>query len=107
MSYQVYDEDGFVGDFATNKGAVDYLSFIRGQEIPELMQLVSEGFDLIPEAIKEELEKVSPPEGLLMDTHKNFLSLLDKCKGIVIISDGINDDLEDEENTDAKTGGRI
>lgn len=103
MSYQVYDEDGFVGDFATTKGAYDYLSYIRGQEVEELAQLVNEGFDTVPEAIKEELEKISPPEGLLMDTHENFLKLLDKCKGVVIISDGVNDNLDDAEEENGET----
>jgi hypothetical protein len=100
MSFCIYDENGYVGDFATTKGTRDYLVYVRGLDIPETLQFVLEGWDVIPEAILEEFEKINPPEGLIKETHDNFLSLLKKCSGIVVLSDGISDDLEDEENSD-------
>lgn len=97
MSLQIYDENGYVGDFATTKGAFDYLTYLRGLEQEELAQFLTEGFDLVPEALLEVLEITSVPEGALSDTHANFLSTLRQCEGIVILSDGISDDLEDAE----------
>lgn len=94
MSNQVYDENGFVGDFATNKGTYEYLSYLRGLQIDEIEKLIEQGFDVIPEAVLEILSEVNPPAGLIKETHDNFLLLLKECKGVVIISDGLNEDLE-------------
>jgi len=101
MSFQIYDEDGYVGDFGTTKGTRDYLSYLRGLDREYLKAFLSEGWDVIPEALLEDLQEVDPPAGVLKETHENFLDLLEKCKGIVVLTDGISDDLEDEENTDA------
>lgn len=97
MSFQVYDERGFRADFATNTGTHNYFSYLRGLSIEALNQLVEEGYDVVPAAILETLSEVSVPEGDLKITHENFLKTLESCKGVVIISDGINDDLEDAE----------
>jgi len=97
MSYQVYDEDGYKGDFATSKGGYDYLSYLRGLSIEEITHFLEEGYDTVPEAIYEAIRLVDPPDGLIKTTHENFLELLPKCNGIVIVSDGMNDDLEDIE----------
>lgn len=96
MSYQVYDEFGFKGDFATNKGGYDYLSFLRGLQLADLEKFIEQGFDLVPEAILEVLQEVNPPAGLIEETHNNFMKLLSLCEGMVIVSDGLNDDLDDE-----------
>ena len=93
MGYYLYDENGYVDDFATTKGASDLMAFLKGLEIPGLQKLVEEGWDLIPEAILEELEDVNPPAGEVKDTLDIFKKNLKKCKGIVIISDGLNDGL--------------
>lgn len=97
MSFQVYDERGFQGDFATNTGTYNYFSYLRGLNIDPLKQLIEEGYDVVPAAILETLSEVKMPEGDLKVTHENFLETLELCKGIVIISDGINDDMEDAE----------
>jgi hypothetical protein len=97
MSYQIYDENGYVADFGTTRGTHDYLAYLRGLDREELMQFVNEGFDIVPEALEENLEDINPPKGDLYTTHENFLNTLSKCKGIVILSDGLNDDLEDAE----------
>jgi hypothetical protein len=94
MSYQLYDENGFVADLATTKGLNDMLAYLRGLDIPGLNKLIQEGWDLIPEAILEELEEyVDPPAGEIKDTLDILKKNLKKCVGIVIFSDGLNDGL--------------
>jgi hypothetical protein len=95
MSYQLYDEDGYIGDFATNKGAYDYLTYLKGLDNPDIERIVNHGVDVVPEAIVETLENIQVPDGPMEETHKNFIFMLKKCSGIAVISDGLNDDLED------------
>jgi hypothetical protein len=96
MSNQVYDVDGFVDDFATNKGTTDYFNYLRGLNDPYLEKFVEEGWDLVPEALLETLEELDPPRGEIKEVHEKFKESLMKCSGIVIISDGLNDDLDQE-----------
>ncbi len=95
MSYYVYDENGYVGDFATTKGLNDFMKWAESTEDGELVALAENAMYIFPMAIKESLEAFDPPLGEIKDTYDNFLELLPKCQGIVIISDGLNDDLED------------
>jgi hypothetical protein len=96
MTFYVYDEDGYKGDFGTNKGAHDYMAYLFGLDREELEDFTRDGYDISPEALLESLKDVNPPKGDITSTHENFLSILEKCKGIVILSNGLNDDLEDE-----------
>jgi hypothetical protein len=95
MSYQVYDENGYVGDFATTKGFNDFMEWCKSTEDVELIQFAENGIYIFPEAIKESLEKYDPPLGDIRKTYDDFLALLPRCEGVVMISDGLNDDLED------------
>lgn len=96
MSYQVYDESGYVGDFATTKGLDDFMKWCETLEDIEIRDFAENASYIYPEALQEAFEAYDPPAGDIQKTYENFLSLLPKCKGIVIISDGINEDLEDE-----------
>jgi hypothetical protein len=89
----VYDENGFVGDFATTKGLNDFMRWCESTEDIELKELAETGMYIFPMAIKESLEEFDPPIGDIKKTYDNFLKVLSKCSGIVIISDGANDDL--------------
>jgi len=88
MGFCLHDEDGYVADFATVKGAYDYLTYLRGLQIPELEEFAEAGFFIVPEALLEILSEVEVPEGPMQSTHESFLESLPKCKGIVIIWDG-------------------
>ena len=96
MSYQVYDENGYVGDFATTRGLNDFMRWCESTSDEDLIEFAKEGMYIYPEALKESLELYDPPVGDIKKTYDNFLDLLPKCKGIVIVSDGANDDLEEE-----------
>ena len=97
MSYQVYDENGYVGDFATTKGLDDFMKWCESTNDVDLIEFSKEGMYIYPLALYEILAEYDPPLGDLRKTYDNFLELLPKCKGIVIVSDGANDKLEDEE----------
>lgn len=97
MSYCIYDENGYVGDFATTKGLDDFMRWCRSVEDIDLQEFANDGMYIFPEALKESLEIYDPPTGDIKKTYDNFLQLLSKCSGIVIVSNGANDDLEEEE----------
>ena len=97
MSYQVYDENGYVGDFATTKGMHDYMNWLRTTGDDDLGDFADNAIWIHPEALGEVLMDYIPPVGDIQKTNDNFISLLPQCSGIVMISDGLNDDLEDEE----------
>ena len=96
MSYFVYDENGYVGDFATTKGLNDFMKWCESIPDIDLQDFVEKGMAIFPLALRETLREYDPPLGEIKKTYDNFIELLPKCKGIVMISDGINDDLEDE-----------
>lgn len=91
MGFYLYDEDGYVDDLGTNKGVDDLFTYLRGLEIPGLKKFLYEGWDLVPEALAEELEEVNPPVGEIKETLEALKENLYKCKGIAIISDGLNE----------------
>ena len=91
MGFYLYDEDGYVADLATTKGLNDLLSYLKGLNIPGLKKFIEDGWDLVPEAIAEELEVVNPPIGEVKETLDALKENLYKCKGIAIISDGVNE----------------
>ena len=91
MAYQLYDENGYVDDLATTKGLNDLLAYLKSTDTPGLNQLIQEGWDLIPEAILEEMEDLEPPAGEVKDTLDQLKKNLKKCVGIVIFSDGLNE----------------
>lgn len=97
MSYQVYDENGYVGDFATTKGLDDFMKWLQSTEDDDLIDFAENAIYIVPEALAETLVQYQPPLGDIRKTYDNFLELLPKCEGIVMISDGLNDDLEDLE----------
>jgi hypothetical protein len=97
MSYYVYDENGYVGDFATTKGLDDFMKWCETIEDIEVREFAENASHIHPEALHESFEVYDPPEGDIKKTYDNFLSILPKCKGIVIVSDGVNEDLPEEE----------
>jgi hypothetical protein len=97
MSYQVYDENGYVGDFATTKGYEDFVNWCNGLQEEEIQDFITDGMSIHPLVLHEVLADYDPPLGDIKKTYDNFLKLLLECSGIVIVSDGLNDDLEDLE----------
>lgn len=97
MSYQVYDEGGYVGDFATTKGMDDFMKWLEVTGDEEIISFALNAVYIFPMALKEALESHDPPEGDLKKTYDNLMELLSKCKGVVMVSDGLNDDLEEVE----------
>jgi hypothetical protein len=97
MATYVYDENGYIGDFATNKGTKDVFDYLRDLNNPYLQQFIEEGWDIVPEALLETLEELEPPRGDIKITIDVFKETLKKCKGIIIISDGVTHDLTYEE----------
>ena len=97
MSYYVYDENGYVGDFATTKGLSEFMKWCESIEDIEIRDFAENGMYIYPMALYESLEVVDPPAGDIQKTYDNFMDLLPSCTGIVMISDGANDDLPDSE----------
>lgn len=97
MGFRVYDENGYVGDFATTKGCDDFMKWLKSTEDEDLMDFADNGIYIVPEALAETLVGYQPPKGDIKSIYDNFLELLPKCEGIVMISDEVNDDLEDLE----------
>jgi serine/threonine protein phosphatase PrpC len=97
MSYQVYDENGYIGDFATTKGFDDFMKWCESTEDDEIVSFAQNAMSIYPMALDEALDDFAPPLGDLKKTYDNFRELLPKCESIVMVSDGLNDDLEDEE----------
>lgn len=104
MGFYLYDEDGYVDDLGTTKGTNDLLVYLRGLDIPGLKKFLTEGWDLVPEALAEELEEVNAPAGEIRDTLEALKENLYKCKGIAIISDGLNEGVE---SADEQTRSRV
>jgi hypothetical protein len=94
MSYHVYDENGYVGDFATTKGLRDFMEWCKSLDDIEIQGFTEDAMYIFPLALKESLDEFDPPLGDIKKTYDNFMDLLPKCKGIVMISDGANDDLD-------------
>jgi hypothetical protein len=97
MSYQVYDENGYVGDFASTKGLDEFMKWLSTTDDDELVVFSENSIYIFPMALKEVLEEYDPPAGDIKLTYDNFMELLPKCQGLVMISDGLNDDLEETE----------
>ncbi len=102
MGYYLYDEDGYVADVGTTKGLDDMFTYLRGLDLPGLDAFIENGWDLVPEALAEELEVLDPPAGEVKDTIDDLVVNLRKCKGMAIVSDGLNEDpdMEVEENAE-------
>jgi hypothetical protein len=95
MSYYIYDENGYVGDFATTKGLDDFMKWCEGVEDIDVSGFAEEGMSVYPDALKESLELYDPPEGDIKKTYDNLLKLIPECQGVVIISDGSNSEVEE------------
>lgn len=98
MGFYLYDEEGYVDDLGTTKGVNDLLTYLRGLNISGLKKFIEQGWDLVPEALAEELEEVNPPAGEVKDTLEILKGNLYRCRGIAIISDGINEGEEEVAN---------
>ena len=94
MGFYLYDENGYVDDLGTTKGVYDLMTYLKGLDIEGLKRFIEEGWDIVPEALAEELEAVDPPAGEVKDTLDILRENLYKCKGIAIISDGLNEGVE-------------
>jgi len=92
MTYQLYDENGFIADVGTTKGLSDLWAYLRGLDVPDLDAFIENAWDLVPEAIAEAFEKLDPPVGDIKDTIDALIVSLYQAKGIAIISDGLNED---------------
>ena len=88
MSYFIYDSNGYVGDLCSNNG-LNELKQSVGKKLPDLF---GDGYVEITDKFKSLLDKIDSSD----KTVKNLISLAKKCKDIVIITDGIFEDEEQE-----------
>jgi len=95
VGYCAYDVNGYVGDIGTATGLFDFMRWCAGTEDFELINFSEEGKAIVPEALLEALQMYEPPKGDIKEVYDALLMVLPKCKEIVVISDGLNDDLED------------
>ena len=95
MSFQLYDEKGYVADLGTTTGLLDMASAVKERELPEVIRLLDEGFhDDVAELLWELLDIDDARLAALKEG-------LRKCVGEAVISDGIVDEDETErEDTD-------
>jgi hypothetical protein len=96
MSFAIYDVNGFVGDLATNTGMAELARFIEAQEeMPDAKEFIKKGAALITDFLVGDFQDMEPKKETVQQTITNFLELVEKADTVVIISDGLNDDLED------------
>ena len=95
MSYQIYDANGFVCDFASGGGLRDLFGYLRQQKNSDIKRLAHDGEIEITNEIKTEIKNIKPPTDTTIASTLNILqSAATKCEEILIISDGMTNDNE-------------
>ncbi len=100
MSFSIYDVNGFVGDFATTTGLSELSRFIEeqeGQSMEDAKGFLQMGGALITNDLIDGFRIAAPRKDTIRETVTNLVELLEKCDTVAIISDGLNDDLQDLE----------
>jgi len=95
MSYAVYDANGYVGDMASGGGLKELREHAVTTDNEALKTFVDDGYadpDTLAKAIT-----LPVGESELGDTLKNLKELAGKCELIMIISNGIEDDVDEDE----------
>ena len=91
MSYSLYDIGGWVGDIATSKGLADLTERMKKEKT--VSSLFHFGWTSEPEKIAHALSKITVRKRDVKLTVDNLIDLLNKCKEVAVISDGLNDNL--------------
>jgi hypothetical protein len=98
MTYYIYDMNGYVGDFASIQGLVELEKEI-GDKLPTLFD---DGVD-DPQTVLKGLEGISSTNADIQSTIDLLRELAGKCKGTLIITDGVG--IEEEEDESLQHGG--
>jgi hypothetical protein len=87
MSFYAADENGFLGDLATNTGLGKLYAAIGSSG--ELSRLPKEGYLTDLKSARQEAERlVGEVDGELKTTVQNLFHLLNEATGIFIVSNG-------------------
>jgi len=85
MTLYIYDQNGYVGDLASQNGYNEMVSFIA-DKVP---QLFDDGYHDNPAEVVKALEGVSSSNQDINATIDNLRELAKKCKGSILITDGV------------------
>ncbi len=108
MSLYAYNENGYLGDFATNRGAQEFSQWVEDSldaaEYPELNHLAIHGWTdevkaLVKECTAVRASKSAPTNKNVMKTLVHLATLAKKPCETFIISDGVGH----EDDQGAKT----
>lgn len=80
MSYQIYDEKGYVGDLCSNNGLNELIAAAKNS--PALSPLFKDGSIELDDAVKKSISEIDVPA---LD---NLKELIAKCGEVAIITDG-------------------
>ena len=88
MSYQLYDENGYVADLASNRGFMDMVSRVGTLDsAPALKEFFSQGYTSQAEEVAKEVEMVIPlVQGDVQETLRGLLQGLQQVQDIAIIT---------------------
>ena len=86
--YYIYDEKGFKGDFGSTFTIGEFESVAEEFSLLALLNFMTEGFSLDIEAVKRDLTAIDFQFNGLEDIKTEVLSVLDKCEGMIILSNG-------------------
>jgi hypothetical protein len=98
MTYYIYDMNGYVGDFASIQGLVELEKEI-GDKLPTLFD---DGVDN-PQTVLKNLEGINSTNADIQSTIDLLKELAGKCKGTLIITDGVG--IEEDEDESLQHGG--
>jgi hypothetical protein len=98
MTYYIYDMNGYVGDFASIQGLVELEKEI-GSKLPTLFD---DGVD-DPQTVLKNLEGINSTNADIQSTIDLLRELAGKCKGTLIITDGVG--IEEDEDESLQHGG--
>jgi len=86
--YYIYDEFGFKGDFGSLLTVVEFDTVAKDFELDALQQFLDDGYSLDIEGVKRDLSTLDFRFSELEDVKGNLLTIMDDCKGMIILSNG-------------------
>lgn len=90
MTFEVYDSDGYIDDFAPNLAWYNFAEWCAKQG-GNLALLADEGYCSNRDALLKELKAARPDDEDIDATRKRLIELAAKCADIVIVSEGPED----------------
>ena len=88
MGFYVYDSAGYVGDLASIGGWATFRKAVEHVRSGAVEALLEDGITDDPTGLAKQLAGIKLT-GTIEDTRKNLLTLTQRCKDCVIVTDGV------------------